>query len=275
MNNKPFLGFGLGLRPCHYQTIIDSTPKVDWFEILTEDYFIDGGPELDYLDEINEKYPIAMHGVSMSIGSTDPINTGYLHRLKKLIERVNPIFVSDHLCWTGIDGYNTHELLPIPYTTEALNHTADRIKQIQDYLGRQILIENASTYMEFNESEMPEWEFLAELSENSNCGILFDVNNAFVNGFNHKFDPLQYIKTLPKERVMQIHIAGHQNKGDYILDTHNAPIIDEVWNLFEKSWKTFGPVSTMIERDDDIPELNILVDELEIARKIATRAGAV
>jgi len=267
--NLPFLGFGLGLRTEHYNAILASKPDVDWFEALSENYMIPGGKPLDFLTKIRENYPVVMHGVSLSIGSTAPIDKNYLRELRKLADRVEPAWISDHLCWTGVHGQNMHDLLPLPYTEEAAKHVAERVKIVQDFLGRQILLENVSSYASYIDSSMTEWEFISQISNEADCLLLLDVNNIYVSSYNHNFDAKAFIDGVPAQRVQQIHLAGHQNNGDYIIDTHDAPVIDPVWDLYAQALSRFGPVSTMIERDDHIPELEILVQELQIARDIA------
>ena len=266
--NSPFLGFGLGLRTEHYNQILESKPKVDWFEALSENYMIPGGKPLDYLTKIRAEYPVVMHGVSLSIGSTVAIDVDYLRDLKKLADRIEPAWISDHLCWTGVHGQNIHDLLPLPYTEEAAKHVAERVKVMQDYLGRQILLENVSSYASYIDSSMTEWEFISQIAESADCLLLLDVNNIYVSSFNHNFDAKTFIDSVPKNRVQQIHLAGHQNNGDYIIDTHDAPVIDPVWDLYAYAIKRFGAISTMIERDDNMPELQELVQELQIARDI-------
>jgi hypothetical protein len=267
---RPFIGFGLGLRTDHYQEILDLQPRdIDWFEIISENYMVEGGKPLYFLDRIRQDYPMVMHGVSMSIGSTDPLNMDYLKQLKVLIQRVEPMWFSDHLCWTGVDHKNMHDLLPLPYTEQAVNHIADRISQVQDFIGRQMLIENLSSYITYTNDAMTEWEFLSAICEKADCYILLDVNNIYVSSYNHHFDPLDYLKGVPGERVWQHHLAGHQNNGNLIIDTHDHPIIDPVWELYEKTAEMLGPVSTMIERDDNIPPLAEVIDELNQARQIA------
>lgn len=269
LSMKKYLGFGLGLRTTYYQEILAKLPPVDWFEIISEDYMVEGGNPLYYLDQIREHYPIVMHGVSLSLGSTDPLNQTYLNQLKKLSDRIQPAWISDHCCWTGVHGINLHDLLPLPYTEEALNHLADRIKRVQDFLGRQILIENVSSYVTYTQSAMSEWEFLTALTEKSDCLLLLDINNIYVSSYNHFFDPLDFINGVPVDRVQQFHLAGHTNKGDYILDTHDAPIVDKVWELYKLALQRFGKISTLIERDDRFPPFDELLSELENARKVA------
>lgn len=266
--SRPYLGFGLGLRPDHYDEILNSKPNIDWFEIISENYINTGGKPRYYLEQISERYPIVMHGVSLSIGSTDNINYTYLKQLKQLANQIKPKWISDHLCWTGINDLNMHDLLPLPYNNETIKHVVDRIKKVQDYLGRQILIENVSSYLTYSQSTMSEWEFLATIAENADCHILLDINNVYVSGFNHKFNPITYIKELPFKRIYQIHLAGHSNMGNYILDTHDAPIISEVWNLYKQTIKITGNISTIIERDDNIPPLSELITELDFARDL-------
>jgi uncharacterized protein (UPF0276 family) len=266
---RPWLGFGLGLRPTHYETILNESPAVDWFEIISENYLIPGGRPLHYLDRIRERYPMVMHGVSLSIGAQDPLDREYLRQLRALAKRVEPAWISDHLCWTGAHGLNAHDLLPLPYTEEALKHVAARVSEVQDFLGRRILLENVSSYVSYPESEMSEWEFLRELAGRADCLILLDVNNIYVSSVNHEFDPLTYLNAIPPERVWQFHLAGHRNHGDYIIDTHDEPVIDPVWELYAAAVRRFGRVSTMIERDDNIPPLAELLAELDRARRIA------
>ncbi|PWY57056.1 hypothetical protein DGG96_03445 [Legionella qingyii] len=265
----PFLGFGLGLRPDYYEEILAQKPDLDWFEILTENYMVPGGKPLYYLDQIRAHYPIVMHGVSLSLGSTDPLDNDYLKQLKELVTRVEPVWVSDHLCWTGVNGINAHDLLPVPYTREAVNHIVSRIQQVQDILGRPILIENVSSYLTYKQSEMSEWEFILEIVKQADCYILLDVNNVYVSSVNHQFNPMDYIFAMPPERVAQIHLAGHSNHGDYIIDTHDAPVIQPVWDLYAATLQRLGPISSMIERDDNMPPFAELLAEINHARRIA------
>jgi uncharacterized protein (UPF0276 family) len=268
----PPLGFGLGLRTAHYEEILNGEPHVDWFELLSENYMVDGGKPLHYLDRICERYPVVLHGVALSIGSTDPLDRNYLGRLKALADRVQPHWISDHLCWTGVSGRNTHDLLPIPYTEEALAHVAARVREVQDFLGRRILLENVSSYVSFKDSELTEWEFIAEITRRADCLMLLDINNIFVSAFNHGFDAYEYLAGIPAERVQQIHLAGHSNCGEYIIDTHDADVIDPVWELYAEAIARLGPISTMIERDDNIPPLAELIAELDQARRVAEAA---
>ena len=238
----PFLGFGLGLRAQHYDEILGSTPPIDWFEVISENYMLPGGQPLRTLDRICERYPVVMHGVSLSIASTAPPNFGYLQGLKDLAERVEPKWISDHLCWTGVHGKNLHDLLPIPYTNEALDHVVSRVQLVQDFLGRAIVLENVSTYIQFNNSEMTEWEFLSELSRRSGCWLLFDINNVYVSAFNHGYDPLAFLNGIPPDRVVQFHMAGHSHMGTHIIDTHDHPVCEDVWDLYVAAIKRFGYV---------------------------------
>ena len=263
------LGFGLGLRPDHYEEVLSSNHPIDWFEIITENYLVPGGKPHYYLNQICERYPVVMHGVSMSIGSTDPIDFEYLQQVKLLCERIKPKWISDHLCWTGVHGKNMHDLLPLPYTEESIQHIVGRIQKIQDFLVQQILIENVSSYITYQQSQMTEWEFISEISNQADCRILLDLNNIYVSSVNHGFDPSTYLTNVPKNRVCQFHLAGHSNMGNYIIDTHDQDIIDPVWNLYAEAIKQFGFVASMIERDDNIPPLESLVDELNHARRIA------
>jgi uncharacterized protein len=270
--DRPFLGFGLGLRPAHYETILNDSPAIDWFEIISENFLVPGGRPLHNLDRIRSRYPMVMHGVSLSIGSPDPLNREYLKQLQSLANRIEPKWISDHLCWTGAHGINAHDLLPLPYTEEALQHVATRVGEVQDFLGRRILLENVSSYVTYPESEMNEWDFLREIARRADCLILLDINNIYVSSVNHDFDPLTYLDAIPVDRVWQFHLAGHRNLGDYIIDTHDEPVIDPVWQLYTRAVQRFGKVSTMIERDDNIPPLTELLAELDHARRLAATA---
>ncbi len=268
-NRHPYLGFGLGLRTDHFQHVLDHRPELDWFEILSENYMVDGGKPLYFLDAIREHYPVVMHGVSISIGSTDPLNTEYLKQLKSLADTIQPEWISDHLCWTGVNKINSHDLLPLPYNEETLNHLVERIKTVQDYLERPFLIENVSSYLSYNNSEMEEWEFLNEIARLSGCKILFDINNIYVSARNHGFNPEDYVDGIDKDYVWQFHLAGHSDYGDYVIDTHDHDVSDPVWELYRYALRRFGPISTMIERDDHIPPFPELYAELQIAKEIA------
>ncbi len=268
----PAVGFGLGLRTDHYEAILETRPNVDWFEVISENYMVPGGKPLHFLDRIRERYPLVMHGVSLSIGSTDPLNRDYLRQLKQLADRVQPAWMSDHLCWTGVHGKNMHDLLPLPYTEEAVRHVAERVQQVQDFLGRRILLENVSSYVTYRQSVMTEWEFLNAVVERADCLILLDVNNIYVSSFNHGFDPHEYLNAVPVGRVQQFHLAGHRHLETHIIDTHDEPVVDPVWELYRAAVRRFGRVSTMIERDDNIPPLDDLLAELDHARHIALEA---
>jgi uncharacterized protein (UPF0276 family) len=270
----PPLGFGLGLRVDHYEAILADHPEVDWFEALTENYLVPGGKPLDYLMRIRERFPVVLHGVSLSIGSTQPLDRTYLAQVKALATRVEPEWVSDHLCWTGIAGRNMHDLLPLPYTEEALANVVERVRTVQDILGRRILLENVSSYVSYRDSQLTEWQFLREIAERADCLILLDVNNIYVSSVNHEFDPLDYLNAIPQDRVQQIHLAGHENHGDYLIDTHDHPVPDPVWELYSAAVRRFGSVSTMIERDANIPPLEELCSELDAARQLAARTLA-
>lgn len=266
---RPFLGFGLGLRTEHYSHVLEHKPDVDWFEIISENYMVAGGKPLHYLDRIRADYPMVMHGVSLSIGGSDPLDQDYLHRLKQLMQRVQPEWISDHLCWTGVNEINSHDLLPLPYNEAAVCHVVDRVRRVQDYLGQRILLENLSSYVTFNESDMTEWEFVNEIARRADCLILLDINNIFVSAHNHHFDPRDYLAAIDPERVRQFHLAGHSHHGDMIIDTHDHAVCDPVWDLYEFALRRFGAVSTMIERDDDIPPFDELRTELGVAERIA------
>lgn len=266
---RPYLGYGLGLRKEHYETVLVERPAVDWFEIISENYMVEGGKPLDYLTRIREHYPMVMHGVSMSVGSTAPLDFDYLKQLKTLVQRVEPEWFSDHLCWTGVNGVNLHDLMPLPYTEEAVQHVADRVSQVQDYMGRQMLLENVSSYVSYSDSQMSEWEFLVEVADRADCLLLLDINNIYVSAFNHNFDPYTYLHAIPAERVYQIHLAGHTQEDNLIIDTHDHPIADPVFELYAAAVQRLGRVSTMIERDDHIPPLAELLEELDTVRRIA------
>ena len=262
-------GFGLGLRTQHYEALLGEPHAIDWLEVITENYLVPGGKPLWYLDSVRERFPLVMHGVSLSIGSTDPIDREYLGAVRALAERIEPHWISDHLCWTGIEGRNLHDLLPLPYTEEALRLVSERIEQVQEALGRQILLENVSSYLSYRSSEMSEWEFLAEVAQRADCAILLDINNVYVSSINHGFDAFTYLKAVPKSRVRQFHLAGHSDMQGHLIDTHDHPIAAPVWDLYARAVEHFGAIPTMIERDDNIPPLGELVAELDRAREVA------
>jgi uncharacterized protein (UPF0276 family) len=264
-------GFGLGLRPPHYEAILNEPRGIDWLEIVTENYLVPGGQPLSYLDRIRERFPMVMHGVSLSIGSTDPLDHDYLRGVRELAARVEPEWISDHLCWTGVEGRNLHDLLPLPYTEEALKLVVARVGEVQERLGRQILLENVSSYLTYRDSELTEWQFLREVAERADCAILLDINNIYVSSVNHGFDPVQYLEAIPPARVRQFHLAGHSDMDGHLIDTHDHPIIAPVWDLYAKALTRFGDVPTMIERDDNIPALSELIDELTVARTLSRR----
>jgi uncharacterized protein (UPF0276 family) len=249
-------GVGIGLRIPHYQHILSKKPLVDWFEIISENYMIDGGRPLAVLDQILEQYKVVQHGVSMYFGSTDPLNREHLQKLKQLVRRTKTPWLSDHLCWGSVDGRYTHDLLPMPYTWEAVEVTAAKIRQVQDFVEVPVVVENVSSYAEFHASEMSEWEFLNEVVERADCGILLDVNNIYVSSQNHSFDPLTYVNAVPAERIAQIHIAGHSKFEKYILDTHDHPVLDPVWQLYARTIERAGPTATLLEWDDNIPSFD-------------------
>jgi uncharacterized protein (UPF0276 family) len=265
--NWPNLGLGVGLRTPHFSHILRRKPTVDWFEIVTENFLGTGGRPMWVLDQIAERHPIVLHGVSMSVGSTDPIDREFLGKIKSLARRVRAVWVSDHVCWTGVAGRNLHDLLPMPYTEEALRHMVRRIRQIQDFLERPLILENPSSYAEFKTSSMPEWEFIARMAEAADCGLLLDVNNVYVSSFNHSFDPEAYLRAIPPERVAYYHIAGHTNLGTHLLDTHIGPVIDPVWKLYRLAHRISGGRSTLLEWDEEIPSFPVVHREVLKARK--------
>jgi uncharacterized protein (UPF0276 family) len=264
----PYLGHGVGLRTQHFPSLWDGTARVDWFEAISENFMIRGGRPLEALEKARTIAPLVLHGVSLSLGSTDPLNEAYLDDLRTLIRRFEPAWVSDHLCWGSIGGHYAHDLLPLPYTEEALDHVVQRVQAVQERLGRQILIENVSSYLTFAHSTMSEWEFLAQIAEQADCGILLDVNNIYVSATNHDFRAEDYIAGVPADRVGQIHLAGHSDMGTYLFDTHDGPVITPVWDLYRLAVGHCGRVSTLIEWDDKIPEFDILCAEAERARAI-------
>jgi uncharacterized protein (UPF0276 family) len=263
--------FGLGLRKPHYEDVLSGNVQLDFVEVISENFMFAGGRPLADLLAVRAKCPVALHGVSMSIGSTSGLDHDYVQRLRALVDIVNPLFVSDHLCWTRVPGFSSHDLLPLPCTQEVLDIVSNHVHAAQEILGRQMLVENPSAYLGFTHSEMPEWEFLSELCARTGCGLLLDVNNVYVSARNLGFDPADYIAHFPLDRVRQIHIAGHSQGEDLLIDTHDQPVCAEVWDLFETAMTRAGPVAVMIERDDNIPPISELLDELAMAR---TRADA-
>jgi len=265
------LGIGIGLRIPHYRHILSEKPVVDWFEIISENYMVDGGRPLEILDTLLEQYQIVQHGVSLYFGSTDKLERSHLTKLKRLVKRTKTPFLSDHLCWGSVDGTYTHDLLPLPYTFEAAKNAAERIRNVQDFLEVPICIENVSSYTEFTSSEMSEWEFLTEVVERADCGILLDVNNIYVSSQNHKFDPFDYIKGIPTHRVGQMHIAGHSVYENYIIDTHDHPVCPPVWKLYEAATNLCGPTNTLLEWDSKIPSFDEVHHEALKAKKYLTQ----
>jgi uncharacterized protein (UPF0276 family) len=266
------IGHGVGLRREHFERVLSGPTGVDWFEVISENFLVKGGRPLDVLDRVRRDYPIVLHGVSLSIGSVDPLNEDYLAGLQALAARVEPEWISDHLCWTGVGGHNAHDLLPLPYTEESLEHVALRVAQVQDRLGRRIALENPSSYLTFTASTIPEWEFLAAVAQRADCGILLDVNNVFVSSVNHRFDPQEYLAAIPPERVWQFHLAGHTERGGYLLDTHDHPVREEVWDLYRRAVQRFGEVPTLIEWDGNIPGWDRLELECSTARTTQSEA---
>ena len=271
----PDLGVGIGARAKHYAGLLGDAPAssdpqktLDWVEVISENFMVDGGRPLRNLDRLIENYRVIPHGVSMSIGATSDLDATYLTRLKAVVHRIRPPWFSDHLCWTGAGGVEIHDLLPLPHTKETIAHVSERIRRVQDFVGVPFAIENVSSYLAYKDCEMPEWEMLAEIAEKADCGILFDCNNIYVSGFNHGFDPNDYVDAMPKGRVVQMHLAGHTKKGAYLLDTHSDHVCDAVWDLYRRALARFGGVSTLIEWDEDIPDLDVVVAEAVKARNV-------
>jgi len=268
----PNLGFGVGLRSVHYPYILSQRPDVDWFEIISENYIDSQGRPRYVLDQIAERYPLVMHGVSLSIGSTDPLNFEYLAKLKSLANEISAVWVSDHLCWTGVAGLNAHDLLPVPLNEQTLKHVCERIRTVQEVLERPLVLENPSSYVTFAASTIDEWDFLAAMAEETNCGLLLDVNNVYVSAYNHDFDPLDYLKAIPHERVVQFHLAGHTHCGTHIIDTHDGQVIDEVWKLYRVAHQLNGGCATLLEWDTNIPAFPVLHEEVLKARRFIDTA---
>lgn len=272
MNNYSNLGLGIGLRNQHFNHILQHQPDVDWFEAISENFMDSGGQPRYVLNQITERYPVVLHGVSLSIGSTDPLNIEYLQRLKRLADEINAKWVSDHLCWTGIAGINSHDLLPLPLSEDSLRHVIPRIQQAQDILQRTLVLENPSTYISFHDSLMREAEFFSALVAETKCKLLLDVNNVYVTCFNAGCDPEDYLRDFPFHAVVQMHLAGHQHCGDHIVDTHDQPVIPEVWALFHQCWQNTNGVSTLLEWDGNVPEFDIVHQEVLKARRYMNKA---
>lgn len=272
--DQPHLGFGVGLRNVHFEYILKHQPKVDWFEIISENFMDSHGRPRAVLDNIAERYPVVMHGVSLSIGSSDPLDFDYLDKLKRLAREIRAVWISDHLCWTGVLGRNTHDLLPLPLTEETLRHVVERIRVVQDYLERPVVIENPSTYLRFAGDTLNEWEFLAAVAEETDCGLLLDINNVYVSSVNHGFDPVEYIESVPPERIVQFHLAGHTHCGTHIIDTHDCEVIDPVWELYRLAYQRTEGVSTLLEWDSKIPEFPVLHEEVLKARRYSMQEGS-
>ncbi|MCI0332897.1 MAG: DUF692 domain-containing protein [Planctomycetes bacterium] len=264
---NPNLGLGVGLRTVHYPYILENHPEVDWFEIISENYMDSGGRPRYVLDQIAERYSVVMHGVSMSIGSTDPLDFDYLKKLKVLSGAVGARWISDHICWTGVAGRNSHDLLPVPFTEATLRHVVERVRVVQDFLERPLVLENPSSYVTFARSTMREWEFISRLAEDADCGLLLDVNNVYVSSVNHDFDPVEFIRSVPHHRIVQVHLAGHTNCGTHLIDTHDDHVIDAVWELYRLAHQLTGGVSTLLEWDAKIPEFPVVHAEVQNARK--------
>lgn len=262
----PNPGLGLGLRHVHFTHILEQNPEVDWFEIISENFMYSHGKPRYILNQIGERYPIVMHGVSLSVGSTEVLNMDYLQKLKTLAEEIKPLWISDHLCWTGVLGKNSHDLLPLPLTEATLKHVSERIDFVQNYLRRPLIIENPSTYLSFSQSTIPEQDFLTELVKRSGCGLLLDVNNCYVSCYNSGADPQAYINALPHEAIVQMHLAGHQHCGTHIIDTHDRAVVKEVWDLFHQAWKLTGGCATLLEWDGNIPAFEVCLEELHKAK---------
>ena len=268
---------GLGLRSSHYSFILENQPRLSWFEAISENYFdLEAGdlavtPPLKNLMAIRELYPIALHGVSMSIGSSDEVSPHYLKKLKTLINIVDPLWVSDHLCWTGVDNENLHDLLPLPYTEETIRHVSEKILHVQEYLKRPMVFENVSAYLSFTHSEMNEWDFIKEIVKRTDCEILLDVNNVYVSSKNQNFNPLDFIKSLPAKRIRELHLAGHSVADGMLIDTHDGPVCEEVWTLYKKTIGLIGTKPTLIEWDDKIPEFQVLMEEVRTAQKMINK----
>jgi uncharacterized protein (UPF0276 family) len=274
-SDAPDLGVGVGLRTAHYGDVLARGPRddlgVDWFELISENYMVPGGRPLRILDEVREVAPVVLHGVSLNVGSTDPLDADHVAALDRLADRARPSWISDHLCWTGVGGTNLHDLLPLPYVDDVVSHVAARVREVQDRLGRRIALENVSSYLSYEIDSMSEWDFVAAVAEEADCGILLDVNNVYVSAQNHGFDATTYVDAMPADRVFQIHLAGHSRSGPMLIDTHDHPVCDAVWQLFERVIARCGPISTLIEWDDRIPGYERLIEEADVARRTIAR----
>jgi hypothetical protein len=272
---NPDLGLGVGLRTVHFNHILSEWPAVDWFEVISENFINSQGRPRYFLDQVAERYPIVMHGVSLSIGSTDPLNFEYLEKLKSLARSTRARWISDHVCWTGVAGQNTHDLLPVPLNEETLTHVVERVRIVQSVLERPLVLENPSSYLTFAGSTMPEWEFLARLADEADCGLLLDVNNVYVSSVNNDFDPVEYVERVPHGRVVQFHLAGHTNCGTHCIDTHDGAVIDPVWKLYELARRLTGGVSTLLEWDANIPEFQVVHAEVQKAKRFFGSSASV
>ena len=264
----PISGVGLGLRAPHYSTILEQQPAVPWFEVLIDNYFCKGGQALKRLEAVRQHYPITFHSVGMSLGSSNPLNQDYLKQLKHLINVFEPTYVSDHLCWSAVDSYFLHDLLPLPYKSNVVTYVADRIQQVQDCLGRRLLLENVSSYLGYKESVMQEWEFLLRIVERADCDILLDINNIYVSASNHDFNANDYLEAMPANRIKELHLAGYEDQGTHLLDTHGEAIHEPVWQLYEQAIEKFGPIPTLVEWDNNIPGFDVLYAEGQKAEAI-------
>lgn len=267
------IDIGVGLRACHYTYIETEKPTISWFEVLSDNYFCESGPSMDHLEKIRATYPVSLHCVGMSLGSTDPLNLNYLKQLQKLIDRIQPICVSDHLAWCSLQGQYFHELLPLPYTEEALKHVVLRIQQVQDFLQRQVLIENISNYLSYKHSTMKEWEFLEAVCEESDCLVLLDLNNLFVNSKNNGYEATDFLKNFNSKRIAQFHLAGFENRQTHLLDTHSASVHQKVWDLYSIALQNYGSVPTLIEWDNQIPTFPELLQEASYAKALMDQYG--
>jgi len=274
MDGFPNLGTGIGLRPPHYADVAAGRARVDWLEVISENFMVEGGNPRRVLRAVRAHHPVVLHGVSMSLGSIDPLDGAYLDALAALAREIEPAWISDHLCWSSYGGHSAHDLWPLPYTEEALHHVAARVARVQERLGRRILVENVSSYLTYRHSTMTEWEFLAALADEADCGLLLDVNNVYVSARNHGFEPTAFIDGVPRARVGQFHLAGHTDKGTHLLDTHDHAVCDDVWALYRRAVRRFGAQATLLERDDDIPPLDALVAEARHAADVAAAAVA-